>query len=118
MALRIKRAYEKPVAGDGVRVLVDGLWPRGLSREDLRLNAWMREIAPSKELRQWYGHDPGKWLKFRERYRKELEEAQRSALLNVLADKSRKGSLTLVFGARDGKRSNAAVLAEIIREKS
>jgi uncharacterized protein YeaO (DUF488 family) len=117
MAVRIKRAYERPSAGDGERVLVDGLWPRGVSREKLKFSEWMREIAPSKDLRQWYGHDPKKWKEFRRRYRRELSSQPRKSLLEILVAKAKKGTLTLVFAARDGERTNAGVLAEIIEEK-
>jgi uncharacterized protein YeaO (DUF488 family) len=117
MPVNIRRAYDKPGARDGVRILVDGLWPRGLNKADLKINAWEKSIAPSRELRSWYGHDPEKWPEFRKRYRKELKEAPRKEVLDRLISMARKGTLTLVFGARDADRSNAAVIGEVIRAK-
>jgi uncharacterized protein YeaO (DUF488 family) len=117
MPIAIKRAYEAASAKDGYRVLVDGLWPRGVTKAQLEIDAWMREIAPSASLRKWYGHKPEKWEEFRNRYRQELSKRSRKALLDQLIDRAREGQVTLVFGARDAERSNAAVLAEMIRGK-
>jgi uncharacterized protein YeaO (DUF488 family) len=117
MQVATKRAYESPCAEDGRRVLVDGLWPRGVTKEKLRLAEWMREIAPSAALRKWYGHQPERWEEFRKRYRKELAEPDRQALLKQLMAQARRGKVTLVFGARDAERSNAAVIAEMLREQ-
>lgn len=118
MTVALKRAYDKPGGQDGSRVLVDGLWPRGIKKEDLRIDQWMRAIAPSQDLRKWYGHDPKRWKEFREKYRRELSESPRKELVRELVALARKGKLTLVFGARDTEHSNAAVIAEIIRWKS
>jgi uncharacterized protein YeaO (DUF488 family) len=115
MPIAIKRAYETASARDGYRVLVDGLWPRGIAKAQLKIDAWMREIAPSAALRIWYGHKPEKWEEFRKKYRAELSKAPRKALLDELVERARKEQVTLVFGARDAERSNAAVLAEMIR---
>jgi len=115
MPIAIKRAYEAVGAEDGYRVLVDGLWPRGITKEQLKIDAWMREIAPSASLRKWYGHVPEKWEGFRKKYRTELSKAPRKALLDELVERARKDQLTLVFGAHDADRSNAAVIAEMIR---
>jgi uncharacterized protein YeaO (DUF488 family) len=115
MPVAMKRAYEAPTAKDGYRVLVDGLWPRGVTKEALKLDTWMKEIAPSAELRKSYGHIPEKWEDFRKKYRQELSKAPRKALLEELVEHARRGQLTLVFGSRDAERSNAAVLAEVIR---
>jgi uncharacterized protein YeaO (DUF488 family) len=115
MPIAIKRAYEAAGAEDGYRVLVDGLWPRGIAKAQLKIDAWMREIAPSASLRKWYGHDPKKWEGFRKKYHAELSKAPRKALLDELVERARKDQLTLVFGARDAERSNAAALAEMIR---
>jgi uncharacterized protein YeaO (DUF488 family) len=115
MPIAIKRAYEAASTKDGYRVLVDGLWPRGVTKASLEIDAWMREIAPSASLRKWYGHKPEKWEEFRNKYRQELSKPPRKALLDELADRARKGQVTLVFGARDAERSNAAVIAEMIR---
>ena len=117
MPVRIKRAYEKPDASDGIRILVDGLWPRGVSKVDLLITTWEKDIAPSKALREWYGHDPEKWPEFRHRYRKELEKSPRREALEQLARLSEQVTLTLVFGASDAEHSNAAVLEEIIQAK-
>lgn len=117
MPVQIKRVYDKPAANDGVRVLVDGLWPRGISKENLEINDWVKEIAPSSGLRRWYAHDPKKWPEFRKRYQRELAGLPQKALLKSLAERARKGMLTLVFSARDGEHSNAAALAEMIRKR-
>jgi uncharacterized protein YeaO (DUF488 family) len=118
MPIAIKRAYEAASAKDGHRVLVDGLWPRGITKAQLKIDAWMREIAPSAPLRKWYGHDPEKWEEFRKKYRGELSKAPRKALLDELVERAREGQVTLVFGARHAGRSNAAILAEMIRAES
>jgi uncharacterized protein YeaO (DUF488 family) len=117
MPISIKRAYEAASAEDGYRVLVDGLWPRGMTKAQLRIDAWMREIAPSGSLRKWYGHKPEKWEEFRKKYRRELSKPPRKALLDELVERARKRRVTLVFGARDAERSNAAALAEKIRDE-
>jgi uncharacterized protein YeaO (DUF488 family) len=117
MPVNIQRAYDKPGACDGTRILVDGLWPRGVNKADLKISAWEKSISPSRELRSWYGHDPEKWPEFRKRYRKELKEPPRKEVLDRLIDVARQGTLTLVFGARDAEHCNAAVIAEEIRAK-
>ncbi len=115
MSIATKRAYEASSAKDGYRVLVDGLWPRGVTKQQLKIEAWMKEIAPSTVLRKWFGHDPARWELFRKKYHDELSKAPRKALLEELIDRARKEQVTLVFGARDAERSNAAVVAEIVR---
>lgn len=117
MPVNIKRAYDEPGAGDGTRILVDGLWPRGITKADLRISKWEKGIAPSQALRKWYGHDPDKWPEFRKRYRRELGESPRKEALDHLILLAGQGNLTLVFGARDAERSNAAVIAEMIETK-
>jgi uncharacterized protein YeaO (DUF488 family) len=112
--VRIKRIYEPPSAGDGYRVLVDRLWPRGLSRERARVDEWVRELAPSDALRRWFGHDPARFDEFRERYRAEL--CARTDLVAQLRDRSEAGPVTIVYAARDEEHNNAAVLAEMVRE--
>jgi uncharacterized protein YeaO (DUF488 family) len=111
--VRITRAYEAPGDGDGHRVLVDRLWPRGLSRERARVDEWARDLAPSDGLRRRYGHDPSRFDDFRRRYVEELW-AQRAAL-SALRGRARSGRVTLVAAARDLERSNAAVLADVLR---
>ena len=114
MPVAIKRAYEAASPEDGYRVLVDGLWPRGVTKPQLKIDAWMRDIAPSVGLRKWYSHKPEKWEEFRNKYGQELSQPPRKALLDELIDRARKGRVTLVFAARDVERSNAAVIAEMI----
>ncbi len=114
--IRLKRAYEPPSADDGYRVLVDRLWPRGLVREEARIDEWARELAPSDELRRWFGHDPARFPEFRRRYHEEL--AEHAQTLERLRELARRGRLTLVFAARDRLRNNAVVLAEVLRRGS
>lgn len=118
MAVSVKRAYEKPAPGDGFRVLVDRLWPRGLTKEKLKIDEWMKEIAPSPELRQWYGHEVEKWAEFRKRYQSELAKSPARELLEELAVRAGRGKVTLVIGARDIEHANGAVIAEIIEAKT
>ncbi|HYW91423.1 MAG TPA: DUF488 family protein [Gammaproteobacteria bacterium] len=110
MDIRIKRVYEPPGPEDGCRVLVDRLWPRGLRKADAAIEAWVRDLAPSRELRKWYGHDPGRWPRFRERYLAELREGY--GVPEWLLERARAGTVTLLFAARDSERNNAAVLRE------
>ena len=113
--LKLKRVYEQPSAADGMRVLVDRLWPRGLSRQRVAADLWLREAGPSAPLRRWYGHDVHRWNEFRSRYRKEL--SRRPQVLDLLDDLRRRSDVTLVFGARDVAHSNAAVLREVLDER-
>ena len=113
MDIRLKRAYEDPAAADGYRVLVDRLWPRGVSRERAHLDEWARELAPSSGLRRWFGHDPARFGEFRRRYRAEL--GAQEAKLVELRGHARRGALTLVYGARDEEHNDAVVLAELLR---
>lgn len=110
--VRLKRAYEPAAAGDGARVLVDRLWPRGVRKEDAALHSWAKDLAPSDVLRRWFGHDPSRWDEFRRRYRSELAE-QRDAVA-VLRSLARQGTLTLVYGARDTEHNEAVVLRNVI----
>jgi uncharacterized protein YeaO (DUF488 family) len=110
--IRLKRAYEPAESSDGYRVLVDRLWPRGVSREDAELDEWARELAPSADLRRWFGHDPERFDEFRRRYRDEL--ASHADELEELRARARSGPLTLVFGARDTEHNDAVVLAAIL----
>jgi uncharacterized protein YeaO (DUF488 family) len=111
--VRLKRAYEPAAASDGSRLLVDRLWPRGVSREQANLDGWDRELAPSVRLRQWFGHEPSRFEEFRRRYMNELR-AQRPRV-TALRDRARKGTVTLIYAARDGEHNEAVVLAEILR---
>ncbi|MDQ7801343.1 MAG: DUF488 family protein [Armatimonadota bacterium] len=115
--LRVRRVYEPPEPQDGFRVLVDRLWPRGLSKEAARVDLWARELAPSDRLRRWFGHDPVKWEEFRRRYREELSRSPARELVQQLAERARHDTVTLVFGARDERHNNAVVLAEVLQER-
>lgn len=108
--MRIKRVYEKPSRGDGKRILVDRLWPRGLTKEKASIDLWLKEIAPSTELRKWFGHDPAKWKDFQKRYRQELKSNKEQVA--VLKEQVKKGIVTLVYGAKDEEHNEALVLKE------
>lgn len=114
--IKLKRIYEPPAEGDGERLLVDRLWPRGLSKDAARLSQWLKDLAPSEELRRWYGHDPARWPEFQERYRRELLKPTRSALLEKVMELARKGPVTLLYAARDPERNNAVVLKKLLEE--
>jgi uncharacterized protein YeaO (DUF488 family) len=114
MDVRLKRAYEPAASSDGYRVLIDRLWPRGVKREEAQLDEWARELAPSAELRRWFGHDPEKFVEFRRRYTDEL--AAQEQKLRQLRRRARERTLTLVYGARDTEHNDAVVLAEILRK--
>jgi uncharacterized protein YeaO (DUF488 family) len=110
--VQVKRIYEPAARSDGFRVFVDRLWPRGISKERAALDLWMKEIAPSTELRRWFGHDPKRWRQFKARYHAELLE--HAPELALLRSRARKGPVTLLFGARDGEHNEAVVLKEIL----
>src|SRR5262249_28509618 len=110
--IRLKRAYEEASPDDGLRVLVERLWPRGVSKEKAAIDLWFREIAPSPELRKRYGHDPAQWDEFRRRYRAELD--QKGDLVDELRETLKKGPATFVFAARDEKHNSALVLREYL----
>ena len=114
MKISIRRAYEEAGAGDGHRVLVDRVWPRGRARADLALAAWAKDLAPSTALRKWFGHDPRRWDEFRERYRKELASAEQRERLRQVLDAAGRGPLTLVYGAKDEERNQAVVLRDVL----
>jgi len=108
MNIRIKRAYEPPAPSDGFRILVDRLWPRGLSKEKAHIDLWLKEIAPSPELRTWFSHDPAKWEEFRSRYLTELHG--KSKEFDQIREKARDGVVTLVYAAKDERHNDAVVL--------
>jgi uncharacterized protein YeaO (DUF488 family) len=112
--IKIKRVYEEPGAGDGMRILVDRVWPRGISKERARLADWRKDLAPSTPLRKWFGHDPAKWKEFRTRYRTELKRSGQSDALKELAKLSRRKTVTLVYGAADEKHNQAVALKEFL----
>ena len=116
MDIRLKRAYEAPARSDGPRVLVDRIWPRGVAKEEAEITHWLKGLAPSTELRKWFGHDPAKWPEFREMYLKELKSGDAgedlSALKSLLEEHDR---ITLVFAAKDTEHNNAVALREYIQ---
>lgn len=113
MALQLKRVYEEPAKSDGARILVDRLWPRGLTKEKAHVDLWLKDIAPSDELRKWFGHDPARWPEFRARYRAEIKK--NAAQLALLRQAISKGPATLVYGARDEQHNQAVVLYELLQ---
>lgn len=113
MNVRLKRSYEPAAPSDGYRVLIDALWPRGVSRKRAKLDAWERDLAPSTDLRRWFGHEPSRFPEFRRRYVEELR--RRRPLIAKLRSQARNGALTLVFSARDEEHNDAVVLAEVLR---
>ena len=113
MDVRLKRAYEPAAPSDGDRILVDRIWPRGVTREQAQLSEWARELAPSTELRRWFAHDPTRFDEFRRRYTAELEAQETK--LRELRRRARAGTLTLVYAARDEAHNEAVVLAEVLR---
>jgi uncharacterized protein YeaO (DUF488 family) len=110
--VKIKRIYEAPDPADGRRILVDRLWPRGMSKERARVDWWLKELAPSFELRRWFGHDPARWQEFTARYRGELESQRK--LLEELRVLTARESVTLLYAARDREHNNAELLRELI----
>lgn len=116
ITVALKRVYDEPAASDGKRVLVERLWPRGISKERAHLDLWLKEVAPSPELRTWFGHDPEKWGEFRRRYEAELASGEAHQALSMLRDLGRSGPLTLVFAARDDQHTNAVVLRELLSQ--
>lgn len=114
--IRIKRTYEPPTRGDGRRILVERLWPRGMKKESLEADAWMKEVAPSTELRKWFGHRVERWEKFRQRYRDELD-ANAGAWEPIL-DAARRGTVTLLYSAHDTVHNGAVVLRDYLMERA
>ncbi len=112
--IQLKRVYDPPGESDGFRVLVDRLWPRGLSKQRTRLNAWKRELAPSEALRRWFNHDPSRWEEFRESYLEELHSPESQRGLAELAQRAQKGTVTLLYAAQDRAHNNAVVLKEVL----
>jgi uncharacterized protein YeaO (DUF488 family) len=113
MQIRIKRVYEQPGADDGFRILVDRLWPRGLTKVRAKVDLWLRGIAPSTELRKWFSHDPAKWEEFQRRYHAELQA--NAGQMELLLLEARKGTVTLLFGAKDEVRNEAVVLQRLLK---
>ncbi len=115
--VHIKRAYEPAAGSDGYRVLVDRLWPRGLRKEDARLDEWLRDLAPSDGLRKWFGHDPARFQEFRERYERELSTEAARAQLDALARRAARETVTLVYSAHDEQHNNAVVAAREVEHR-
>ncbi len=113
--IKIKRIYQAPAAGDGFRILVDRLWPRGLTKEKAKVDLWMRDISPSNELRKWYGHDPDKWAEFKKKYLGEIGEKKEE--FDLLRKKVREGTVTFLFSSKEEKLNNAAALKEFVETK-
>lgn len=116
MQIRLKRAYDEPSGQDGRRILVDRVWPRGLKKEDAQLDRWLKNIAPSSGLRKWFGHDPDRWLEFRQRYFEELDGNPEA--IEELLDVAESRRITLVFSARDRHCNNAVALKEYLQRRT
>ncbi len=115
--VRLRRAYDDPGTDDGYRVLVDRVWPRGRTRDELRIDEWARDLGPSTELRTWFGHDPARWQDFQARFHAELAAPDRARALDALADRARTGPVTLVYGARDTAHNQARVIADELERR-
>lgn len=115
MNIRIKRVYAEPDEKDGTRILVDRLWPRGLTKEKAKVDLWLKDVAPSTELRKWFAHDPARWAGFKTRYREELRRNKEQ--VSLLKNEVSKGPATLVYGARDQEHNEAVVLQELLKSK-
>jgi len=115
--VQIKRAYEDPDAADGYRVLVDRVWPRGVRKDELVIDVWMKEIGPSDVLRRWFGHDPARWEEFVARYRDELRMEPAAELVDTIVAQAKRGPVTLVYGAKDELHNQAVVLRDVIEGK-
>jgi uncharacterized protein YeaO (DUF488 family) len=113
--IKLKRVYESPSPQDGLRVLVDRLWPRGLTKEKLRVDAWLKDVAPTTELRKWFSHDPEKWSRFRARYFRELDAAPLA--WQPIVSAARRGTVTLVYSSHDEQHNNAVALREYLLER-
>jgi|SRR6185503_18799428 len=114
MALKLKRVYAKPMKADGCRVLVDRLWPRGLTKKKAAVDHWLRDIAPSNALRRWYGHEPSRWLEFKRRYRAELKK-QKEAMEALRGLRREHSTVTLLFSSKEEERNNAVALKSFLR---
>jgi uncharacterized protein YeaO (DUF488 family) len=114
--IQIKRAYERPVRGDGQRILVERLWPRGVKKEALAADAWVKDVAPSTPLRKWFGHREERWTEFQRRYRKELDQHPKA--WEPILEAGRRGTVTLLFSAHDSSHNSAQVLREFLAEHS
>ena len=114
--IKIKRVYDQPSKNDGKRVLIDRLWPRGLRKEDARIDEWMKEVAPSNELRKWFNHDPDKWSEFKKRFFTELQGQQEK--VEEIISLARKGTVTFLYGSKEERFNNAVALKEYIEKRA
>jgi uncharacterized protein YeaO (DUF488 family) len=117
VAIKLKRVYDKPEYSDGVRILVDRLWPRGLTKDEAGLDEWLHDIAPSNGLRIWFGHKPERWNEFQKRYKKELSTPEKKIILAKLRKMGRISSVTLLYSAKETDRNNAVALAGLLKRK-
>lgn len=116
--IKLKRAYDPPSRDDGVRILVDRIWPRGVKKDELALDRWEKELAPSTELRTWFSHDPARWDEFQDRYRQELSALPLQPALDQIAEQARQGRVTLVYSARDTEHNQAVALKAYLDERA
>jgi len=114
--LLLKRVYEDTSKADGYRILVDRIWPRGIKKSEANIDLWLKEIAPTNELRKWFDHDPNKWIQFRAKYNKELKNKDEE--LNIIKQRLKKSTVTLLFGAKDKEHNQAIVLLEFIQKRN
>ncbi len=114
--IRLKRVYEAPAPEDGWRVLVERLWPRGFTKDRARVDRWLKEVAPSPELRTWFGHDPGNWEEFRRRYLAELEGDEQQAAIEAIRQREARGTVTFLYSAHDTEHNSAVVLKEYLQD--
>jgi uncharacterized protein YeaO (DUF488 family) len=118
LKIRLERVYAAKAKASGKRILVDRIWPRGVRKDALKLDLWLRELAPSNELRKWFGHDPRRWEEFKRRYHSELRRPERQELLHDLLALARKGPVTLLYGARDEEHNEAVALREFLEDSA
>jgi uncharacterized protein YeaO (DUF488 family) len=116
MRIRLQRVYDRSPVNPGKRVLVDRIWPRGIKKEELHLNLWLRELAPSTALRKWFGHDPKRWEEFQRRYRAELRQREQQARLHELLTLAQQGPVTLLYSAKDEEHNQAVALRQVVED--
>ncbi len=117
LTIKLKRAYDKPANDDGTRILVDRIWPRGLSKERAHIDLWLKDVAPSSELRKWFAHDPARFSEFRQRYQQELATGSGQDALQKLRDLAHQQPVTLIFSAHDTDHNNAVILRDLVQQK-
>lgn len=116
MSIEVQRVYDRGPVKSGKRILVDRLWPRGIRKEDLQLDLWLKDVGPSTSLRKWFGHDPDRWTEFRRRYKAELQQPAQRAQIEQLIRLARRGKVTMLYGARDQQHNEAIVLREVVEK--